>query len=271
MKTKARKTVREAETSATPLVWMAVAALYVVSPQPTFGATATFFDPTLNDGDWTATRIVDTTPGQTATFMGGQQLVGGNPGSYRQVTHTLDAGALQIAHLRDTGASPFRWIPSTQGAISSLDYSFDLTMTGYTDPTGTTFGGVAYHLLLFQSGNYYASTRDIISGPAPGVWQSFSHAGLTASDFARLNLSGGGIDASSHPDFSGTGGLMAFGYQSANSHTSPNIFKGTVSGIDNYLVTFTVVPEPAIWQMLAVGTVAGVLLRHWRKPQRLKE
>src|SRR6185436_11137514 len=66
-------------------------------------------DQYFSDANWTSTKIGDTTCGQSATFVAGRQAAGGNPGSYRQVSHTYSEGGLRVAHLKSLGPIAFTW------------------------------------------------------------------------------------------------------------------------------------------------------------------
>lgn len=208
-------------------------------------ATVTFTDGTFLDTSWTASKIVDTTAGATATFSTGQIASGGNPGQFRQVVHTYNAGDIFVAHL-NTGAV---YDPSVAGAIVSIDFSYDLIHLN--PPAGQA---VAYGLVLRQNDSYYY--RSPLDTIFPATWTSFGATGLTAANFLRLTGSG-----PSNPNFSAGGGPMTFGYLSANSNTggAPGIVR--TSGIDNWRVSVTSVPLPATAWLLATACAAVAFRR----------
>lgn len=223
---------------------VAAAALLVVTAAP--AATVTFSDGTFAGGDWDATKIIDTTAGATATFNATQVAAGGNPGDFRQVTHIYDAGNIFVGHLA-LGAT---YDPSASGAIVSLDYSYDLI---HINPPPNQ--AVGYGIALYQTGSWYSSAPfDLIF---PQVWTSFGLGSLTAANFA---LRAGAGPAT--PDFSGAGGLMTFGYLTANSNTGGAPGLTRVSGIDNWRVELTTVPIPAgAWLIATAFSTALLTLR----------
>jgi hypothetical protein len=166
---------------------------------------------------WTNTLLVNTTP--PGTFLTTTPAAGGNPGSYLETTHTFAFGAMVVNHAYSSAT----YNPSV-GAISSIDYSYDLNHF-----TGVSVGGaVAYGLSVVQGGNTYATAYDNIF---PNSWQGFSHAFVHAVDF-NLLVGSGPI----HPDFSALGSPMTFGVVSANSQGG-STFVTKVSGMDNWIMT----------------------------------
>jgi hypothetical protein len=89
---------------------------------------------------------------------------------------------------------------------------------------------------------------------------------LVASDFSNLYqsyylLPGGGP---AHPDFSSSGGVIEFGYFTANNSTGGGFT--TYSGIDNWTVDIAPpagVPEPGTLALLGTGML-GLLARRRR-------
>lgn len=204
--------------------------------------TVTFTDGTFTDSDWSATKIVDTTAGATASFVAGQVATGGNPGEYRQVQHTFDAGIIAVGHLK-SGAI---YDPSITGAIESIAYSYDLI---HLNPPPAQ--AVAYGIALLQDGAWYRTAFDTIF---PETWTGFGTGGLTAASFVLAAGSG-----PANPDFSATGAAMTFGYASFNNNTggSPDLVR--LSGIDNWQVAITTVPLPPAAWLLGTAVVSIVL------------
>ncbi|MCC7084805.1 MAG: hypothetical protein IT427_07340 [Pirellulales bacterium] len=221
-------------------------------------ATINFIDGVFNNADWTGTKIADTTAGASAAFIALQQPAGGNPTFYRQTTHSWGLGGLRVAHLRNIGGMPFTYNPSSSGAITSLDYGYDLIYQ-----MGPPGGAVAYSLLLRQGGKYYAPVVDNIFANS---WTSFTHLGLTSSNFYELLTPGLGINILSNPDFSATGSLIEFGYQSANSQATTHVFT-KVSGIDNFRMRMQTVPEPEAVISIAVGVIVMGGFAVWKTRQ----
>ena len=184
---------------------------------------------TMFDGElaaWTTSKIFDTTAMAAAIVGVAQVTSGGNPGSFRQTTHIWTGGTdangaalgFEAGHLRD-GA---RHDPSRFGAIDHLDWSFDDKVISQVGGTP----GVATFALLRQGG-YWFNHYDVNTA---GNWTAHSYRGLRATDF--VNPSAGPVN----PDFSATGGLIEFGYGTANG-TSTAVPITTKSGIDNWSVT----------------------------------
>jgi hypothetical protein len=219
-------------------------------------ATVNFFDGIFNNGDWSAAKIADTTAGSSATFSALQQPAGGNPTFYRQTTHNWTLGGLRVGHLRNVGGSPFTYTPSSQGAINTIDISYDLIYQ--QGPAGA----VGYGLLLRQNGKYYSHPIDSVFANS---WSTFSHIGFTNTSFSELLVPGLGVNPLSNPDFSAAGSLIEFGYQTSNSHGNSGVIVTKVSGIDNYGLTLHTVPEPASVISMIVGAVSIGGFAMWRK------
>jgi len=207
-------------------------------------ATPTFFDGVFSHG-WSDAKLVDTTAGGLATYATNYLAAGGNPTHHREVSHSYDFGAILVGHWK----SAFVWDPAVDGSITSLDYSFDLIHKN--PPLGQA---VAYRLLVRQSGVDYVSGIDQIFTES---WTSYGRVNQTSASFKEL-LSNGTLGTAS-PDFSASGGILTFGYISANSNPVGGI-STRLSGIDNYSVT--IVPEPGT--LIALGTALGVLVSRRR-------
>lgn len=168
-------------------------------------ADTEFTDGTFNNSDWTSSKIVDSTSGSSGAFSVDRVASGGNPGPFRRVTHTfridyMEEGALVIAHLR-AGAL---YDPGTQGAISSISYSYDLRKPRPSDSHFTR-----YSPLLLQNGVYYKTTDE---NAAAQVWTRVAGEDLRAARFTRFAGSG-----PLRPDFSANGAPIQFGYVTSNS------------------------------------------------------
>ena len=133
-------------------------------------AATVFFDGTFNNADWNETKIVDST--NNGSFSAFQVASGGNPGSFRETNQSLNQGLLGVSHLR----SMFACNPSTQGAITSIDVSYDLQEFA-------PLGGfeVVYGILAFQNNTYYIGPTENLNQSS---WTSFSHHGLTEASFS---------------------------------------------------------------------------------------
>lgn len=201
------------------------AVLFIVGP--TLADPVTFSDGTFDDDLWVAEKVLDTTPGMSAEFTAGQQPVGGNPGAYRETTHTYAEGGIWVGHLRTDAV----YDPSTQGAIHEISHSYDLRLF-----VGAPYA-VRYRLLIFQNGMYFETEGDAIFY---GEWQHFEHDGLTESDFTIVDED---YPGDLHPDFSDQGAPMTLGYLTHNYHEGSNE-QFRRHGIDNWEVTIRTEPTP---------------------------
>jgi hypothetical protein len=222
-----------------PLVRIAILSLALA---PLRAAALTISDGTFQDGDWSALEILDTSG--AATFTTSQQLAGGNPGSFRQTTHSIpEAGqSIILAHVFSVASHD----PSLQGGIASIDFALELRFIGGSEGTSQ----VGYQLLLVQAGTHYntlATAGAVAQGPGqglPGPWSSHSFPGLTATSFTRVFGAG-----PASPDFSPGGSAIQFGYMTQNTALETAI--ATTSGIDDWSVT--IIPGPAASALLGAA------------------
>ncbi len=221
-------------------------------------ASATFFDGVFNNSDWSLTVLTNAT-GTGSTAQGFQVLTGGNPNEYRRVRHQLVVtyppgnGAVHSLHLNNNAF----YTPSTQGAISYIDYSED--SINFVPDTIVPGNGQGSGLLILQNGKYYRQQNPLLVMPYSGYssWTANPAPGLLAADFAEVTLAGV-VNLGSNPDFSATGSIMQLGFYRGNSG---NGGYNTDCGIDNWSVN--VVPEPATMSLLGLGGLA--LLKRKRK------
>ncbi|MBI3791041.1 MAG: PEP-CTERM sorting domain-containing protein [Gemmatimonadetes bacterium] len=174
---------------------------------------------------------------------------GGNPGALLAFTQS-ECGTPEFA----THYSPFTWDPSTQGALTTITVGWDARWTG-----GSFFGDtrIGTGFILRQSGHTYiglgpgASFGEV----ATSSWSHFS-AVLTQSMWCDYN---GFSCNGTLPDFSTTGGVMAFGLETSNY--CPGCGKTLSGELDNFSVDLqytppvTAAPEPASIALVACGLV----------------
>lgn len=191
------------------------------------------------NGTWS---IVAETGAGGSTGGASQATNGGNPGNYLSV----------VNHSNNEGISTFTFFPasvfhpSTQGAITSVDLSFDAIMLGSD--------GQGFSAALRQGGVNYLIIPENTSYPAS--WTNASWLGVTASNFGTW------ADNSAHPDFSTSGGPIEFGFSNSNGAFG---FRTTSSGYDNFsvAVSFTAIPEPATYAALLGAGAVGFAA--WRR------
>lgn len=239
------------------IIKYALAGLIYLSASLTATAIpVTFSDGTFNNADWTGS--ITNQAGPAVSFSAQQVSAGGNPGKYRSLQQTYGGpGSIITGHVRAGDI----YNPGTQGAVSSVSFSYDLK--GFN--LGNS-GAVGYGGLISQNGSFYSSA---FSRNATGSilvqttrWESHSLANLIASDFGLLSGSGPG-----NPDFSASGTQLQFGYFGSNG-TGNNFQTSTVSGIDNWSVSIqsvsTSVPEPGVLGLFGLGLLGLGLVRRRR-------
>lgn len=187
-------------------------------------------DPQMPLANWSASAI-NTTGG--FSFSVSNPAAGGNGGAYRGIAHSSTAGLAQglVIHTHAQG-----WTPSVHGAITTLDMLLDVNCFN-----GGTSNAVGFGLIVLQGGVvFYGPTFTPLT--SSGWRTDLRRTGLTAASFSA---SGGGS-----PDFSASGGPIAFGFFSSNG-TANGVPIGSSSGADNFAVTLDAVPAPGTAGALA--------------------
>ncbi|MCE9620413.1 MAG: hypothetical protein K8R92_10990 [Planctomycetes bacterium] len=187
-------------------------------------------DGTFNDADWSMTTF------QFGPYGGGgsaSQTAGGVPESCRMVTNSCGndySGAWNLSMLET-----FSYNPSSGGALTDLTFSMD---SRYVD-------GLQAMSFVVEQDNHFWRVGYFINTES---WTTYAIAPV-AADFYAMDL-----DTPALPDFSATGGVIRFGFGSANSSTSWGYSR---TGLyDNFVVNF--VPSPAGLTIAgAVGLLRG--------------
>lgn len=218
-------------------------------------AVTIFSDGVFNNPDWTLTTYNNAT-GVGSTAQAFQVLSGGNPNEFREIRHQLAVinpgnGAIFTFHMNNLSF----YTPSSQGAISYIDYSED--DKNFVNQGGN---GQGSGLAIYQNGKFYRQQTPMLVMPyVPySVWTNNSATGLLPTSFAEVT-NAGVVNLASYPDFSATGTVMQFGFHRGNSGNSGY---STDTGIDNWNVK--IVPEPSTLALLCAGGV-GLLAYAWRK------
>lgn len=231
-------------------VFLALAAVAAVSVR----ADEQYSDDIFNDADWTSTKIVDST--SAATFTAAQIGFGGNPGPHRRVTHNFqfdyaEEGAFMVAHLHQDAI----YDPQTQGAITSIDYSYDLR-----NPQTGMHHAIGFSPLLLQGGAYYKALDDNASNFS---WTGYGRTGLAATRFTRIAGSG-----PVRPNFSASGSPIQFGYVTSNVSAGDfgdgGALENLQGDIDNWMITLTSesAPEPTFTGCRIEGKNRHLHLHH---------
>lgn len=204
-------------------------------------APTVFSDSTFDDTDWDLSVFSYELGGVT---VASQVANGGSPGSYREITITLNAPTTDpsavVGFHRRIGAS---YDPSVQGAVSRIDYS-ESSLLSVGHGNGQTLGAA-----ILQNGKVY---RTRFQNSPDFSWVPKEQTNLQATDFVEVLTTGiveaGKVttfDEASHPDFSATGSVFDVGFYRSDRATAgfPNPIT-LVGGIDNWVFSITPVPEP---------------------------
>jgi hypothetical protein len=203
-------------------------------------AAQTASDSTFLDTDWSLMQFTTPTGG---TSTGGQVLAGGNPGSFREITDALNGAGpgLNNVVLSTSIYTPFTYNPAVSGAIASLAYSEDAACTSGCFGQGQSTGPAVQ-----QGANLYVYTGSLITGPS-SAWTNHALSGLTSANFGLVNVATDGstsFDNTQHPDFSGGGGAIQFGFFRANGTSIGGGGYTLAAGIDNWQITVNAAPPP---------------------------
>jgi hypothetical protein len=173
----------------------------------------TYSDHTFINANWS---LEYTYLGNGGTATASQVKKGGSPGAYRLITDTVaDASIFYVFNVNRTAV----YIPSKQGAITSINYSeYNKLIAGFGQ-------GQATGPALEQNGKIYLDTAAALTTPN-SRWTRSSLSNLTAADFVT-------VDTGEHPDFSQSAGTINFGFFRGNSAD----FSYTISAaIDNWFM-----------------------------------
>lgn len=211
----------------------------------------TFSDTSFANANWTAEILTYPHSDPSATFAAGQVSTGGDPGAYRQTTHnytgpsqSITVGHLGVGDIYDPAG----------GAITRLDYAFDLAFFDFPGTGGVPSNAVGYGALIKQGGQYFTAPSVVTVSSS---WAHFAFS-VTAADFT---LAGGGVGG---PDFSAAGAPIQVGYFTGNGTCCTPT--STTSGIDNLRIAVTSVPEPGAWALMILGFGGvGTALRRTRR------
>ncbi len=227
---------------------LGLSAAIAVAALASQASAAVYFDGVFNDADWALTSFTNAT-GVGSFGVGFQMPVGGNTNEYRIIRHNLIVsdpgnGHYTSVHTKATAT----YDPSSQGAISYIDYSED--SKNFLNQGGN---GQGSGLAIIQGGKYYIQRNPILVMPYAGFssWAANVANGLLATDLYEIDNTGF-MNPFSNPDFSASGAIMQLGFWRGNSG---NGSYNTECGIDNWHVN--IVPAPgAVALMGLTGLVA---------------
>jgi hypothetical protein len=220
---------------------------------------AVYFDGVFNNADWSLT-VITNPAGAGSTAQGFQVPAGGNPNEYRRIRHQLLVNSgLPNGHVTSLHMNVNAFYnPSTQGAITSIDYSED--SINFISNTIVPGNGQGSGLAIFQGGRFYVQRNPILVMPFTSFsnWGPNAAPGLVAADLWELDNAGNFI-STSNPDFSIAGGTMQLGFWRGNSG---NGSYNTDCGIDNWRVE--IIPAPGFVGMAAAGGLLAARRRRVR-------
>jgi hypothetical protein len=182
-----------------------------------FGPSLSVSDGEFDPLDWTQELVVS---GTGSLVSDTTAVSGGNPGAYREAdfllgTELLDAFALvELTPLAT-------WDPDLRGPIRSISASLDFASPGAT-PARVGF-------VVHQDGHSYAHV--FATGASHTDWQGYSHYGIDAADFPRLEYWVSGT-----PDFSDTASTMTFGFAVGQFGVFAGGATDFLTGVDNWSV-----------------------------------
>jgi hypothetical protein len=212
--------------------------------------SAIISDQTFADTDWTSTKYIDTTVGHTASYTATQVSSGGhtgvNPDPCWYMTDTYTYGKIGVVSIYN----PFAYNPGTEGAIETIDYSYDGKMERLTANRA-----VGSYMVLMQGGVAFESASNLLLSTN---WATFHQESLGATDWT--NPTGNGP---LHPDFSAGGGVVTVGIEVWNSMiTSEQLTNySMVDDLSLELTHGVSAPEPITVTLLAIG---GLLINRRR-------
>ncbi|MBN1818315.1 MAG: hypothetical protein JW828_13225 [Sedimentisphaerales bacterium] len=138
-----------------------------------------------------------------------QQASGGNPSEYCRVYLTVGSDPVYsvLAGFYENIHAVYN--PRTQGAITSIDYEEDGIMyQGFgsgqiAGPALIQNGKVYYYIHHATHAPFYCNSR---------TWARYSAAGLVEEDFITFCEGFRCVNWDDHPDFSGNGAPITFGF-----------------------------------------------------------
>jgi len=220
---------------------LALAASGPLAAQPVSYSQGTF-----NAADWVEAAVVQTDPFTLSVGVGG----GGDFWSITQSSppSSSSGGRLQSVQINRL----FTYNPATNGALASINFSFDL----FGVSTEGISGFLGFFRPVIRQGGSIFSVAGTNIRPTLGTNTTHPLAHLASDDWvSRI------VDDPRVPDFSATGGVIEFGWRfDGGAGCSGGVCSGSslTNRLDNYSVQVvptvqSIVPEPSTYGLMALG------------------
>ncbi len=196
----------------------------------------------ISDGDFSAWNGFAFGPSSYTRIA-----TGGAPGAYLSMTASGSQGALVLF------AGGAAYDPATDGAISSISFSADLT--GTSDMLTTAGDPVPQFGFVLVQGGVWIYAHYVAFDAVD--WTHVATGNLVSSDFGLPPGASGSPGVSDVPDFSTAGDRIQFGVI-VDSEAAP----GMDFGMDNFTLNVNTVPLPAAVYLF--GSALGLLGWHRR-------
>lgn len=203
----------------------------------------------ISDAQWTQSEI-ENTGGQTLSWSAVDNG-GGNPGSYglfsfnKAATSQFGSSAIRVANIYNQ----FTYDPAVSGALESVTFTLDAK--GFS--SNVTSQAAAFLRPVIEQNGISFSVLSIDSLISVGNWNTFTWSFTSSSNWVDA-IAG---DPAFVPDFSASGAPIQFGFRfslnlTCNSSVGcrPTL---TSTGVDNFQVSVTSVPEPGTYAMMLAG------------------
>jgi hypothetical protein len=245
-------------------IWIRMAMVVAMAGAvPCARAGVLLSDSTFNTADWTSFTIPyiflgKTTPGGTVGYS--QSLSGGNSGSYLNLSlaqnNSYDTFGTQTNYDDFSGVLyAVGYTPSTQGAITSLQFSVDFKYLGGS--------GMGFEAVMEQNGNYFNDgTGEWVLPSSPSGWFNFT-VNIDPNSFNGDNGRNSSGNLGTGINFSNSSSPIYFGVgvveESAIAPLNVN------AGVDNFSLAINGVPEPSGITFVASALGASGLVRLRRR------